>query len=356
MEILHTTAAVPADRRLAYWQDALSRTFTAVDVRVPDGGDCRGTIRTSRLGPVQVTRVEGGAMRVQRPERPAASGPDEPLVVMSVVKGAVVVENDDRVAHLHPGDTLFFDMTRPLRVDFGSVFHVTCLLLPQRLLGLTDSGLRQLMTTPIRPDTPSGSLLSPLLIKLGDTVPTLSSGTGESLVRHVVDLFSILTEERLHRESGDAPGAARYLLPRIQAFIDGNLADPDLTPDSIAHAHRISVRYLHKLFEHEDTTVNRWIRRRRLQECRRELARRGTVDRTISAVARRWGFTSASHFSRAFRAMYGMSPAEWRSSAVRQPGVAAPGDMSTAQTATTELRFQRPGPPSSRREAEDTAA
>jgi len=102
-------------------------------------------------------------------------------------------------------------------------------------------------------------------------------------------------------------------------FIDRHLADPDVTPEVIARAHHISVRYLHRLFEAEDITVSRWIQRRRLQECRRELARREVAGRTIAAVARRWGFTSAAHFSRVFRATYGMSPVEWRDSAARAP-------------------------------------
>ncbi|WP_435812131.1 AraC family transcriptional regulator [Streptomyces olivaceoviridis] len=33
-------------------------------------------------------------------------------------------------------------------------------------------------------------------------------------------------------------------------------------------------------------------------------------------MAHRWGFTSPSHFSRVFRATYGVSPAEWRNSMV----------------------------------------
>ncbi|MCX4767208.1 helix-turn-helix domain-containing protein [Streptomyces sp. NBC_01275] len=33
---------------------------------------------------------------------------------------------------------------------------------------------------------------------------------------------------------------------------------------------------------------------------------------TVAAVAQRWGFTSPSHFSRAFRDAHGMSPREWQ--------------------------------------------
>ncbi|WP_307036051.1 helix-turn-helix domain-containing protein [Streptomyces canus] len=65
---------------------------------------------------------------------------------------------------------------------------------------------------------------------------------------------------------------------------------------------------MHKIFEGEDTTVSRWIQSRRLEACRRDLLHREAANRTIVAVARRWGFTSAAHFSRVFRAAYGMSP------------------------------------------------
>ncbi len=83
----------------------------------------------------------------------------------------------------------------------------------------------------------------------------------------------------------DTPGGSRATLLRIQAFIDRHLADPDLTSQAIAQVHRISVRYLHKLFESEDATVGRWIERRRLEECRCDLARHGNVANEVSRRA-----------------------------------------------------------------------
>jgi AraC-like DNA-binding protein len=107
---------------------------------------------------------------------------------------------------------------------------------------------------------------------------------------------------------------------RILRFIDEHLADADLSPEVIAGAHHISVRYLHKLFRDEGTTVGRWIQRRRLEECRRDLVRGLRARRTIASVAGRWGFLSATHFSRVFRAAYGMSPSEWRDAAGHSGG------------------------------------
>ena len=41
-------------------------------------------------------------------------------------------------------------------------------------------------------------------------------------------------------------------------------------------------------------------------------------DRTILDIAQSWGFTSAAHFSRAFRAHYGMSPSDARGGTVKR--------------------------------------
>ncbi|MFO1295542.1 MAG: helix-turn-helix domain-containing protein [Rubrivivax sp.] len=50
----------------------------------------------------------------------------------------------------------------------------------------------------------------------------------------------------------------------------------------------------------------RWVQAERLHACRRELAERGT--RTIGDVAFDWGFNHPSHFSRAYRRLFGVAP------------------------------------------------
>ncbi|MEV7959746.1 hypothetical protein [Streptomyces sp. NPDC088141] len=55
------------------------------------------------------------------------------------------------------------------------------------------------------------------------------------------------------------------------------------------------------------------------------MSRREAAGPTIAAVAHRWGFTSVSPSAGVFRAAYGVSPAQWRSSTVRGPHASAPG-------------------------------
>jgi len=67
-------------------------------------------------------------------------------------------------------------------------------------------------------------------------------------------------------------------------------------------------RSLHKLFERHETTVAGWVRRRRLERCRRDLVDPALRSRPVSAIGARWGLANPAHFSRLFRAVYGLSP------------------------------------------------
>ncbi|MFI6445715.1 helix-turn-helix transcriptional regulator [Kitasatospora sp. NPDC050543] len=141
-----------------------------------------------------------------------------------------------------------------------------------------------------------------------------------------------------------AEAAQVSLSLQIRAFINEHLPDPGLSPDSIARAHHVSVRYLHKLFQHEGTSVHRWIQQRRLEEARRELSKQGRAAVTIASVAHRWGFVDPAHFSRSFRAAYGMTPREWRECG-RTAGEAEAGPVRGASLASTvgEREFSKEG-------------
>jgi AraC-like DNA-binding protein len=141
--------------------------------------------------------------------------------------------------------------------------------------------------------------------------PALSARLGVN----VTDLLSTLFRERLQLGSGEPDRARNARLLAVQAWIDRHLNRPDLTPEAAAAAHHISVRYLYRLFEAKGTTVARWIRERRLDGCRRELADPSLGHLGVSAIAARWGLPDPASFSRSFRAAYGMSPREYRAQA-----------------------------------------
>jgi AraC-like DNA-binding protein len=135
----------------------------------------------------------------------------------------------------------------------------------------------------------------------------------------VIDLLAVALAAQSGEDDGlPAQTRQRALARRIFAFVDSHLGDPGLSPATIADEHHISLRYLHKLFEAEHTTVAAWIRGRRLERCRRDLLDPALADRPVGAVAQRWGLPNSAHFSRAFKAAYGRSPGEFRAEAFRR--------------------------------------
>jgi AraC-like DNA-binding protein len=159
-----------------------------------------------------------------------------------------------------------------------------------------------------------GALLSPFLTQFAARLGQFDNAAGRRVADNIVDLVDTLLAEHLGAGEPTAEPGRRPLLARIMAFIEEQLADPDLGPERIAAAHYISTRYLHKLLHDEGRTVAGWVRTRRLEQCRRDLGDPLLAEQPVSAIGARWGLTDAAHFSRVFRAAYGSSPREYRGS------------------------------------------
>ncbi|MFI0543766.1 helix-turn-helix domain-containing protein [Streptomyces sp. WSLK1-3] len=211
----------------------------------------------------------------------------------------------------YAGDIEFWD---PRRSEFRLCGHpcaVTILRLPRRSLGLAESDLRGIHGVRLAWAEGAHALVVRFLPALVSEAGRRRTRIGDRLARSAVDLLAVLVTEWALEQRAEVTDERTRTLAHIRDFIELHLTDPDLSPDSIASAHHISVRYLHKLFQSEGITVSQWVRERRLEACHKELGA-ASQHRTVAAVARRWGFASHSHFSRAFRAAYGVPPSEWQ--------------------------------------------
>jgi AraC-like DNA-binding protein len=98
------------------------------------------------------------------------------------------------------------------------------------------------------------------------------------------------------------------LKARIKQYVQTHLNETDLTIDRIALDMRCSKRYLHKVFEDEDCSLDRYIWLARLERCRVALSVVDLQGRSISEIAYAWGFNSTAHFCRLFKSHYELSP------------------------------------------------
>ncbi|MCQ8193229.1 helix-turn-helix domain-containing protein [Streptomyces rugosispiralis] len=238
-------------------------------------------------------------------------------------RSAAITGEGDEV-FLEPGDLVFCDPSRRHALRFGDDCRLTVFRMPRCYLGVSEADLDRVVGVTVPGGRGLGALVSDLLSAFAAVAEFRTSMIGDRLARSAMDLVAVLVMELLETEAAaeasGVPKAGNEMLTRIRAYIEEHLMEPDLLPESIARAHRISVRYLHKLFQNDGTTVSHWVRQRRLDACRHELSRTPNRRITVAAVAHRWGFSSPAHFSRTFRDAYGMSPSEWQALAASDVG------------------------------------
>jgi AraC-like DNA-binding protein len=314
MSVVLRTGDVPVRARAEYVHEVVTAALGPLDVRTGDGNEVPDQVRATELGAVRVGELSasrpGGADRRRCHIRML----DADLCKLDVVaQGEVVVEQDGRQARLHAGDFAFVDLSRPAHWTNRWSTRVVAIAFPRRLLPLRADDLAGLTAVGVHGDAGPGAVFSSTAQQLARQVDQLDPAGGARLGAAALDLLTVALAGRLDRpEEVPAAISQRALLLRVHAFIEGGLADHRLTPAAVARAHHVLLRSLYKLFEPERTSVAGLIRERRLERCRRDLLDPALAGRPVSAIAARWGLTNPAHFSRAFRAAYGVSPVEYR--------------------------------------------
>ncbi|MCQ8768562.1 helix-turn-helix domain-containing protein [Streptomyces telluris] len=332
MSIVLSTATVPAEDRLDYWYEVIGQTYgqlasVRLDISTPTEAPFAGTITADELGPLRVATTVSDPVQVRQKTRGIDGRHDDYLDVCVQESGQLVIDQDDGQTLLRAGSLTLFDTTRPYTSTLPARHCMHVFQVPRSMVGFREAELHRITAVPLGADSPVAALAVPFFSRLAAMTDVPPPHIGDMLARNAADLLATLLAERLDRTPPDpgtgADPARTALRLRVKTFIDRHLADPGLSPQTVAAAHHISVRHLHRLFRDEGTggaegiTVSRWILERRLERCRRELGRPGRSAPSVTAVAHRFGFTSPSHFSRAFRAAYGVSPREWRAGARR---------------------------------------
>lgn len=280
-----------------------------LDFEFPDPRAFRGEISGEVLGSVAVSRVTAGPHRAERTQRHVERTETPYYKVSMPLRGYVLIHQDGREAPLIPGDLAIYDTSRPYQVTFDDTCRLLVLMFPHRELRLPHDAVSEVTARRVSGRAGIGGLVAPLLMNLASRLDEIGGAQSARLADNIVDL---LYADLLSGAGYHPADPLHTLLARIHGFIEDHLDDPDLGPETVAAACHISIGYLHKLFRAEGTSVSHLIRERRLEKCRRELVSPCTRGKAVSAIGAHWGFLDAAHFSRVFKAMYGVSPREYR--------------------------------------------
>jgi AraC-like DNA-binding protein len=306
-----TTAGLPARRKLTYWNEVSTETFTALEVVPGDASHFDGRLYRDTTGPVGLADVTTAPGVLRHTRAHIARGLGERFTLLVALEGGFEFRwGSQPGARVGVGDLCLLDQSRPYELCFHEVSRTFCFVLPQRYLGdfLPD------------PEAFAGRVLHPaassarVLVQLTKALSAeLEQGQAASFAPQFGRGLGGFIAAAFSRERDgevDTRHAARRR--RVLQHIEDQLHDPDLRPAGIARHFGISERTLRLLFASQDESLTAYVLRRRLESCSLLLRDPAWRDRTITDIALRHGFNNPTHFGHAFKQRFGLTPREYR--------------------------------------------
>jgi AraC-like DNA-binding protein len=294
-----------------HWKHLVAESFVPLAARTADVDGFRGRLRSRVLDRMSVVEVTATSHEVHRTPALIAQASERYFKLNLQLEGTGLLIQDNREALLRPGDLAIYDTNRPYTLAFEEEARMIVVMFPCDALSLPTDYVGQLAAVRMAGSSGLSGIVGQFIRQLSENLEVLSGPSGSRLATNALDLVSTM----LHAEMDIAPDRMKpqaLLAVSAREYIEANLSDPQLSPASIAAAHFISTRHLHNVFHESGTTVASWIRSQRLDGARRELQDPLHAGKSVGAIAARWGFLDAAHFSRIFRDAFGMSPSDWR--------------------------------------------
>jgi AraC-like DNA-binding protein len=280
----------------------------------------RAWMHVKRMGSIEILEAAATPYVVHRSPKAIARDHNPGQIFCSLqLTGPHLIVQDGQEIIRRPGELAIFDPQRPCTLVCGEQVSFLAFVFPRQAVGPDLEALIKGAATVLPTGQGIGALLTSFLRQLGGQSQNIRPATAARLANHTLDLLSTFFADLRGVEPGIDGAAQRSLVVQVKAYIEEHLTDPGLSSTTVAAAHHISVRHLQKLFENQALTVSGWIRERRLEHARRDLSNEEQHDVPITIIANRWRFADSAHFSRAFKAAYGLSPRDYRHNQLTVP-------------------------------------
>lgn len=307
----YSTANVPRNSRATYWNSLYANRLAHVTFNPADPEDFEAELRVGSLGPMGVARIVAKPTDIERTRTHISRGGARLFSFLMLARGSVEFDHCGHSTTLRAGDFTLCDNAAPHRLHSGDSTELL-------VLRVSPGVIREYLPNPelwCGRRLPSDAMFSAAAVSMvRDIYRRLEGGMPENFGRTAAgNLLAVLSTAI--GMTFDVPECASSIVSRriqAQRYVEQHLCDPDLTPSAVAQALRISPRYLRMLFAGETESIAGYIQRRRLEECARQLGNPLLSGRTITGIALATGFSSAAHFTRAFRDLYRTTPSEFR--------------------------------------------
>ena len=275
------------------------------------------------LGGVVLAHCTGVPQRFQRgPSHIAADASDTVMAVLDLRDNGWTADYDGRPASGDMGSIRLVDMSRPFDLSTRA-YQALYLIAPRSALDPQAASL-DFHGRVVSEETASGRMLGAHLRTVWETIETITTTDAALASKAIAALLSGAILAHSEPAAADPRPVEKTLLVEGQRFVDQRLDDPELSPEAVRQHLGVSRSLLYKVFEARGG-VSAFIQARRLDQAFDVILQDRAEQHTLAEIGYRHGFRSDAHFSRAFRARFGVTPGRLRKlgEAARQEGLSA---------------------------------
>lgn len=305
-----TTDSTPESLRAQLFQREMQSLFcVGLAVRSPEEKPLIAQVsgyfgRNLRFAAIRFSPHSTASTRV-------ADSPESRLLVSLHKQGVAVVSQGGRESRIEAGDIFVIDPTQPFHIEAGDIYVNSVYIKPCALRQLLPQ-FDTLTALAIRCDHGPGALFRTVLDGLFSMKETIS----EEVADDISDALPYLLASALRslEKSSDKSTSRLKALhrQRISRYVRDNLWDSNMDANAIAHGVNLSPRHVYEIFSDDESPLMKSVWKERLLLCRRDLAQPKLKAKTVGEIAYTWGFSNVSHFSRAFKAEFGIGPRDFR--------------------------------------------
>jgi AraC-like DNA-binding protein len=304
MEFAYSTNKVTEMQRFDYWQDVVCKHCIPAASDSTFRENFEADIVGRSIGSLAVSRMSGPEHSWTRDIHSIRTGPEDNLWLSYMERGVGVLQQNNRTVVQGDGDMVLYDAARPFTYSIApeSLYIVR---IPRELLRHRTARAENLVATSLGIGTGFRAVLGSMVREVNSPEalghPPLSQAR---IAGSILEMVSALIE--LHHGQQEAISVQVDLYHRVLGYIQDNIESDDLNVDQIAAAMRVSSRTLSRALAVHGTTPMKCVWQKRLEASYCAL-REGNV-RNVTEAAMTYGFCDLSHFSKAFKKTYAVTP------------------------------------------------
>ncbi|HHJ4328266.1 TPA: helix-turn-helix domain-containing protein [Klebsiella pneumoniae] len=308
-----STASWRAPERQERWEELISSTYFSLSLEFGVDQPFHGRLQVWNPPSTELSLSYLRSSRLGYSRSRAQIGSDSEAFFLVTVPRRSEVHFSQQGNQLccPPGFFLVERGDAPYRFHYAADNDLLVLKLPERALQGRLRGVERYTRFCFDAQRGLGRVFVDQLALCAERFAECDAGVQHLLLEQAhATLLMVLQGDARVLASEDSPVSSLHL-QRVEQYVGQHLHEPELSPQQVAMACGLSLRYLHKLFASTPYTLGEWVRLQRLEGVWRQL-RDPHCHLSIGELAFRWGFSDQTQFARAFRQHYGCTARDVR--------------------------------------------